>query len=122
MKRTQRVHRMHRLGTYSTSRPKSSTGLKRLGQSGLERLAHPPRLRAPVDACPYLPRELLATREDRRVVRLRYRSDRLPRHVLRAVAEQAQADRLARPRRNAVEDLGGPGGAFTALRVLGARR
>ena len=33
MKRTQRVHRMQRLGTYITSPPKSSTGLKRLGSS-----------------------------------------------------------------------------------------
>src|SRR5437879_1083844 len=49
------------------------------------------------------------------------RSDRLARHVLREVEQQVQVGRLALPRQNALEDLGGPGGAFTALRALGAR-
>ena len=38
MKRTQRVQRMQRFGTYSTSPPKSSTGLKRFGAAPEEAL------------------------------------------------------------------------------------
>src|SRR5437879_2476767 len=65
--------------------------------------------------------ELLDAGDDGRRAGVGEHADRLPRHVLREVEQEIEVCRLPLPRKDPLEDLGGPRGAFAALGALGAR-
>src|SRR3989440_9297971 len=82
---------------------------------------HHHRLASPRDVVFELVPELLDPGDDGRGARVRQDADRLSGHVLREVEQQVQVGHLATSREDALEDLGGPRRALTALGALRAR-
>ena len=64
--------------------------------------------------------ELLDPAYDRRGAGIAEHADRLARHVLGQVEQQLEVFLLPLPRQDPLQDAGGPRGAFSALRALGA--